>query len=328
MADSGYVRSYTRRNPKRRRRRSNNSGKFLLTVLCLLIAVLVLVLVIKHNSGDRPEPPETSVTSGQVTTEKTKKPDDESETQQGEEKTTGGEGETQGEVTTEPTTIAVTTTKPVTEPSGKVENGAIKIKVDDEKWMLTLVNKYYTVGKDYKPKNLVKLPGSDGASNGNNKLDSRAAVYFEQMFAQCEQDTGVILNTVSAYRTYDYQDGLFEAQVKREINRGMDEESARLKAATVVARPGTSDHNLGLGIDIGRITEDFETSKGYKWLSEHAQDYGFVLRYPKDKQNITHVIYEPWHWRYVGVEAAKEMKAKGICLEEYLGLVDPPAGLK
>lgn len=74
MADSGYVRSYTRRNPKRRRRRSNNSGKFLLTVLCLLIAVLVLVLVIKHNSGDRPEPPETSVTSGQVTTEKTKSP--------------------------------------------------------------------------------------------------------------------------------------------------------------------------------------------------------------------------------------------------------------
>ncbi len=304
MDDRGYVRTYTRKGG-RRRRPTNRGGMIAIVVLCLIIAALVLTLVIKmvSRNEDKPESITTTTASGVTTT----LPD-------------GTAGGTQEGTTAAPTTQPAVIT-------GEIENGALKIKVDDEKWMLTLVNKYYTIGEDYTPPELVKLSGSDGASGGNGKLDARAAEYFEKMYAQCLEDTGVILNTVSAYRTYEYQDGLYQRQVEREIARGLSEDAAKIKAATIVARPGTSDHNLGLAIDIGRITDDFENSKGYKWLDQHAHEYGFVLRYPKDKQDITHVIYEPWHWRYVGVEAAKEMKESGQVLEEYLGMVDEPAAL-
>ena len=84
--------------------------------------------------------------------------------------------------------------------------------------------------------------------------------------------------------------------------------------------PGSSEHNLGYAMDIVCVEEYFEDSKQFKWLQKNAADYGFILRYPKDKQNITKVTYEPWHWRYVGVEAAKAMKSSNLCLEEYMGV--------
>jgi D-alanyl-D-alanine carboxypeptidase len=99
---------------------------------------------------------------------------------------------------------------------------------------------------------------------------------------------------------------------------GLSEEKATEKAATMVARPGTSEHNLGLAVDINSVETSFENSKAFKWLQENAEDFGFVLRYPKDKKAITKIIYEPWHYRYVGVEHAKEMNRLGMCLEEYI----------
>lgn len=334
MDDRGYVRTYTSRKVHRRRRKRNNGAIALVVVLCLIAAGVAITLIVKtsRNSGSDPGQTTTTAPTGVTTTAPentsgtsgTSGTSDTSDTSE----TSGTTGE-QEETTTEPDTTEPVTTEPVTnEVTDKIENGALKIKVDESNWMLALVNKYYTVGRDYTPPELVKLPGSDGAGGGNNKLDARAAVYFEQMYAKCLEDTGVVLNTVSAYRTYDFQDGLYTRQVDREISRGLDGEAAELKAATVVARPGTSDHNLGLGIDIGRVTSDFENSKGYRWLDEHAHEYGFVLRYPKNKQGVTHVIYEPWHWRFVGVDAAKVMKEKGLTLEEYLGLVDEPAELR
>ncbi|MBR5441756.1 MAG: M15 family metallopeptidase, partial [Clostridia bacterium] len=92
------------------------------------------------------------------------------------------------------------------------------------------------------------------------------------------------------------------------------------KAATIVMPPGSSEHNLGYAMDIVCVEEWFETTKEFKWLQQNAADYGFIQRYPKDKQHITKVIYEPWHWRYVGVPAAKAMKESGLVLEEYLGV--------
>jgi D-alanyl-D-alanine carboxypeptidase len=96
-------------------------------------------------------------------------------------------------------------------------------------------------------------------------------------------------------------------------------------AAQSIQPPGCSEHNSGLAIDITRpgvwdTREDFDTTKEFAWLQAHAHEYGFILRYPKDKQNITQVMYEPWHWRYVGVGPATAMKASGQCLEEYLGI--------
>jgi vancomycin resistance protein YoaR len=98
------------------------------------------------------------------------------------------------------------------------------------------------------------------------------------------------------------------------------QDEAKIKAATIIMPPGSSEHNLGYAMDIVCVDEWFEDTQEFKWLQEHAADYGFIMRYPESKQDITKVIYEPWHWRYVGVEAAKELKASGLVLEEYMGV--------
>ena len=87
----------------------------------------------------------------------------------------------------------------------------------------------------------------------------------------------------------------------------------------LVQKPRHSEHNIALSVDFNYVNEEFEHTKAFAWLVEHAADYGFILRYPKDKVEKTGVNYEPWHWRYVGTEYAKEIKQKGYCLEEYLG---------
>jgi len=90
-----------------------------------------------------------------------------------------------------------------------------------------------------------------------------------------------------------------------------------------VAVPGTSEHETGLSVDLNEVSDDFKYTEAYRWLSENAEDYGFVQRYPEDKQEITGIITEPWHYRYVGQAAAKAMNAKSLCLEEYAaGLMD------
>ena len=101
-------------------------------------------------------------------------------------------------------------------------------------------------------------------------------------------------------------------------------EATRL-ASQIVLMPGTSEHNAGLAMDFGTngnytLDENFADTDAFRWLEEHAADYGFILRYEKDTQDITMVTYEPWHWRYVGEKAAKEIKASGVTLEEYLGM--------
>ena len=112
----------------------------------------------------------------------------------------------------------------------------------------------------------------------------------------------------------------FERKINTYIDAGYSKVEATQKAATIILPPGTSEHNAGLAMDICSLEQNFEETKEFEWLCENAADYGFILRYPEDKQDITKIIYEPWHWRYVGVEAAQEMKASGECLEEYLGV--------
>ena len=119
------------------------------------------------------------------------------------------------------------------------------------------------------------------------------------------------------------QTRLFDEQVKGLQNQGKDYVDAVAEAKTAVAYPGTSEHQLGLAVDI--VSEDYqlldekqEETPEYIWLSKNCSKYGFIVRYPNGKTDITGVIYEPWHFRYVGKEAAQEIMSKGICLEEYL----------
>jgi D-alanyl-D-alanine carboxypeptidase len=142
------------------------------------------------------------------------------------------------------------------------------------------------------------------------------------MLAQAKQD-GISLVICSAYRPESRQEELFQSKTQEYIAAGRSEEEAIAVAATIVAKPGTSEHQTGLAIDI--VTETYTNlDDGYaetpaaQWLAERAWEFGFALRYPKDKTEITKIIFEPWHYRYVGEENARIMKERGFCLEEYI----------
>lgn len=142
------------------------------------------------------------------------------------------------------------------------------------------------------------------------------------MLADGEKE-GMRFKISSAYRTLERQTALYQQKVAELIAAGYAQPDAEAVAATLVSPSGTSEHNLGLGIDIIAATttvmnETFEQTPEFAWLIENCTDYGFILRYPKDKEDITKVAYEPWHFRYVGYIDAKRITEQGVCLEEYL----------
>lgn len=154
------------------------------------------------------------------------------------------------------------------------------------------------------------------------EMDVRVAQTMRQMIDDAAAD-GVDLLVCSAYRSIEKQQGLFDDQMQIYLNQGMSEQEAYDLTASAIAVPGTSEHHTGLAADIVTPTHqtldpEFADTDAGQWLQEHAWEYGFVLRYPEDKQEITKIIYESWHYRFVGRTHAKLMKESGLCLEEYL----------
>ncbi|RBP01106.1 D-alanyl-D-alanine carboxypeptidase family protein [Rossellomorea aquimaris] len=185
--------------------------------------------------------------------------------------------------------------------------------------LLALVNKEYALD-EYKPNDLVR-PDVPFVF-GNQELEKaylrqEAALQLEKMFADA-QSQGILLTAISGYRSYEYQKMLLE----REIAQFGEE-----KAVMAVAPPGQSEHQSGLAIDISsqsnnfQVNIEFADTKEGKWLAENAYKYGFILRYPKDKVSITQYQYEPWHYRYVGKDAAKVIHENDWSLEEYFNNV-------
>ena len=183
-------------------------------------------------------------------------------------------------------------------------------------WELTLVNPWNTLHTSYS----VELGSVDSRySNGAHYFDKRAVKYLNAMCKAASKD-GVNLIVISSYRTYDYQQMLYNNEIAdyKARNPGCSNKEAKIGAATVVARPATSEHNLGLAVDFNSVEESFKYTAEYKWLQKHCTEYGFIMRYAKSKQSYTGVIYEPWHYRYVGKENAKKIAASGLSLEEWL----------
>ena len=154
------------------------------------------------------------------------------------------------------------------------------------------------------------------------EMDKRAAPAMREMIQAAKED-GVELMLCSAYRSIEKQQQLFDRSQQAYMAQGMSEEEAYAKTATETAIPGTSEHQTGLAADIVTPTYQmldagFADTPAGQWLSEHATEYGFVLRYPQYKQEVTGIIYESWHYRFVGKTHAKLMKESGLCLEEYL----------
>ena len=182
--------------------------------------------------------------------------------------------------------------------------------------LLMLVNPRNTIPDGYEPQ-LCTL--SDG-----QQIDRRCYDDLMRMLDDC-RSAGNSPYICSAYRTWDKQQALFDNKIQRLENEGMDAETARVEAAKVVAVPGTSEHQLGLALDIidtgyTNLDEGQEDTATQQWLMAHCWDYGFILRYPNGTTDITGIIYEPWHYRYVGRTAAAQIHELGVTFEEYIDM--------
>lgn len=263
------------------------------------VAVLIVLLVIllrPHGGSPTPEistPPTTTVTTTVTTT--TAAP------------------------TTTTTTAAPTTKAPTTANTGgrtllEYDTTGHYVQPAGAAWNLLLVN-------DWNP-----LPS--GYENGvtlvdvgkNQRADQRIQA---DLTAMLEAGKAYGIGVQSGYRPASQQSVLYWRQVDRFLANGSSNTAAQTAAGKIVKRPGYSEHNCGLALDLGgsgnfKLEEDFAQTPAYSWLIKHCAEYGFILRFPKDKQTETGVIYEPWHYRYVGKEVATEIMSKGLCLEEYL----------
>ncbi len=164
----------------------------------------------------------------------------------------------------------------------------------------TVIDGILLVNKTY------RLPASY-----NKGVDPEAEAALEEMTAAAKRD-GIELFVVSGFRSYEKQTNLYNTYVGRE---------GKIAADRYSARPGSSEHQAGLAFDLNSLEQSFgETAEG-RWLAAHCAEYGFIIRYPADKEDKTGFMYEPWHVRYLGLEKAKAVEESGLCLEEYLGVV-------
>lgn len=289
---------------RRRRARARRNRRIGLAILVLLAAAgLILAAVLKHREA---EPPVSAATEGQAqaaawTGPQTDAPQTEPEdTQAPQTEPEETEAPQTGPEDTEPLQTEPEPPETEPEPSG------------DEGWKLILVNATHPLPEGYSVR-LKEL------RNGH-QVDERIYPELQQMFDDARA-VGIHPFINESYRTTARQQQILDQYIANNLAAGMDRETAEAEARKIVALPGTSEHELGLALDI--IAEfDADSTATWSWLKENSWRYGFILRYPADKEEITGISYEPWHFRYVGAEAAKEITEQGLCLEEYLAEQD------
>ena len=207
-------------------------------------------------------------------------------------------------------------TEPADQPqAGDAAGYSENPKPAEDSGLMILVNKEYYLSRDYVPDGLasIRYYATDRSPEGRYMI-KEAADQFNRM-AEAAATDGFEIVMTTAYRSYGFQSTLYNNYVKAH---------GQTEADRFSARPGHSEHQTGLAVDISApsvgyaLTQDFEGTPEWDWLMEHAREYGFILRYPKGKTQITGYMYEPWHFRYVGVEPAKKIEESAITLEEYL----------
>ncbi len=218
----------------------------------------------------------------------------------------------------------------VTIPEGERPNYTYSYTIDISEYIgsidteyLMLVNKENSIGS-YAPSNLKELECP--TTRSNLSLDYDAAVAVEAMMIEMAAAGIKETYVTSAYRSYAYQKNLYDGYVQKEMaeDPSISPEEAERRASVYSAKPGQSEHQTGLCLDFitadmgGNLNEEFENKEAFEWLRKNAYKYGFILRYPKDKVEVTGYQYEPWHYRFVGRQAASEIYFSGMCLEEYL----------
>lgn len=200
--------------------------------------------------------------------------------------------------------------------SDSINSAATLSTKPPKNWELVLVSNEYPLDEKYKPK-LTEI-------EKERYVDSRIAEDTKRMLKDGEE-AGMKFYVVSAYRSMEDQKKVFNENMQLKVNEGDSYIDAYYNTAKAISAPNCSEHSLGLSLDI--VSSEYDEldsaqadTKEAKWLAENAYKYGFILRYPKGKEEITHITFEPWHYRYVGKEAAEQITKKKITFEEYLGV--------
>lgn len=233
----------------------------------------------------------------------------------------GGKGSSTSSSSAINSSSTVSSSTPVPETTPEPVVPAVDPIPRDE-WYMKLVNRSAALTSDFAVKT---SKTSDGV-----EVDERIVSALNQMLADAKAQ-GVNLKVVAGYRSYARQQSSYNARVNEFVNQGKTKEEAATLAAEITAAPGTSEHNLGLSADIqskssSNYADSFKDSAEAKWLLQNAATYGFILRYPEGKEGVTGFAYEPWHYRYVGVDQAARIVSSGLTLEEYLAQ-DAPTGI-
>ena len=186
---------------------------------------------------------------------------------------------------------------------------------------MILVSRTHPITEDYP----VETKECGSATAINKTLQTEAADAFLAMQAAAAKD-GVDVRMQSGYRSVSYQKKLYDNKTQYYRDKGLSEAAAREKAAVIVNPPGCSEHNCGLAADLNSpehttLDTGFADTAAFRWLCENAEQYGFILRYPKEAESVTGITYEPWHWRYVGPENAALLNRSGLCLEDAVAVL-------
>lgn len=186
---------------------------------------------------------------------------------------------------------------------------------------MILVSRTHPITEDYP----VETKECGSATAINKTLQIEAADAFLSMQAAAAKD-GVDVRMQSGYRSVSYQKKLYDNKTQYYRDKGLSEAAAREKAAAIVNPPGCSEHNCGLAADLNSpehttLDTGFADTAAFRWLCENAEQYGFILRYPKEAESVTGITYEPWHWRFVGPENAALLNQSGLCLEDAVAVL-------
>jgi D-alanyl-D-alanine carboxypeptidase len=284
---------------------SKNKRNVVLVEIVILIAIIALAIfaVVRLSSDDELQNNSSSQVSSSQEDNSSEQTNSNEETNSSEQTNSGENVSSETPVSSNQSTVSVPDTLPH--------------NLDKNFENLTLVNGWNPLPDDFDYEGHLTTIPQKYIKGSLTQIDKDVWPYLQAMLDDARAE-GIDIGVWSPYRSYATQKMLFERQVQKQINNGVPKENAEDVASTIVARPGTSEHNTGLALDINCANHSFANTKAFKWLQENAADYGFIMRYAEDKQEKTGVIYESWHWRFVGVKAAYEINDLGMCLEEYV----------
>lgn len=299
---------YSNRRPQHGRKRPDG-GKVIPVIIIILLLIIVIIAAIFLAKALFSDDSSANVVSSEASTSLSST-------------SSGSTGAVVSEATSSETTGATSSESSVssgTSSSGEIDS-RYSVGESDEpwnEWYLKIVSTAVPLDEGFDPP--LSTITQSYAAYSSMKFDSRAIDALEDMIAAAAED-GVTLTVISSYRTIERQQELFDDKVRRVMleNPSLSREEAENLAATEVTRPGTGEHHTGLAVDFNLAETEFEGTVQDVWLKNNAERFGFVNRYPKNKQDITGIIPEAWHYRFVGAEHAKRMNELNLCLEEYV----------